>query len=286
MMSRNDMCWCGSGKKYKKCHWQQDTELEALRLKGMEVPPKRLIKNEADIDGIRAAGQFSKYLLDMVAPMVKPGVCSDDIDAFIYELTKEKGGYPATLNYKNYPKSCCISVNNVICHGIPGDWFLQEGDIANIDVTTYFEGYYGDTSRMFAVGDVKPEAAALVRVAQECMDKGIEQVKPFNRLGDIAWAIEKYASQYGYSVVRDYGGHGIGKEFHEDPFIFHFGPRERGMVLVPNMVFTVEPMINAGGYRCKLLKDKWTSVTADGSLSAQWEHTIRVTEDGAEILTA
>ena len=283
---RNEECWCGSSRKYKKCHQAQDERLEELYQRGIEVPSRDLIKTEADIEGIRRAGAITNAVLDIVAENIRPGITTEAINSWVHEATVERGGYPAPLNYKGYPKSCCTSINDCICHGIPSpDTVLKEGDIVNVDVTTVYQGYYGDASRMFIMGEVSPNAAKLVKVAEECLYLGIEQVKPFNRVGDIAYAVESHAKKHGFSVVREFGGHGIGKEFHEPPFVHHYGPRDRGMVLVPNMVFTVEPMINAGDFRLRILKDGWTAITRDGSLSAQWEHTVRVTETGYELLT-
>ncbi len=285
-INRNDPCWCGSGKKYKKCHMEQEQKLYEMKLRGIPVPGPEIIKKPEQIEGIRRAGQVSKTILDQLEPLIKPGVLTIEIDRFVHDQTITAGGVPATLNYKGFPRSCCTSVNEVVCHGIPQDYALKEGDIVNVDVTTIVDGFYGDISRMYFVGEPSPQARQLVEVTRECLNLGIEQVKPWNRTGDIGYAIEQHAKKFGYSVVRDYGGHGIGLGFHEDPFVPHYGGRNRGMVLVPNMVFTVEPMINAGDYRCRVLDDGWTAVTADGSLSAQWEHTVRVTETGVEVLTA
>jgi methionyl aminopeptidase len=284
-LNRNEPCWCGSGKKYKKCHLEMDMKLEQLGKKGDPVPSRSMIKTAEDIEGIRKACQLSKAVLEMVASRIKPGITTLQIDQWVYDYTILHGGYPAPLNYKGYPRSVCTSINNVVVHGIPDNTVLTDGDIINVDVTCIVDGYFGDTSRMFLIGDVSVEARQLVQVSRECLYLGIEQVKPFNRIGDIAYAIEQHATKYGYSVVRDFGGHGIGLAFHEEPFIYHYGARESGMILVPNMVFTIEPMINAGGPECRILKDGWTAVTADNSWSAQWEHTVRVTEDGYEILS-
>lgn len=284
-LSRNDPCWCGSGKKYKKCHLALDERLAEMELAGCPVPSRDLIKTEEQIEGIRRACQLSNQILDMVAVRIGIGVQTKEIDRWVHEYTVEHGAVPAPLGYEGYPCSVCTSINQVVCHGIPDETALQDGDIVNVDVTTILDGYYGDVSRMFLIGDPCPEARDLVRVARECLYKGIEQVKPFNRIGDIAYAIEQHANQHGYSVVQAYGGHGVGLEFHEEPFVQHYGAREDGMVLVPNMVFTVEPMINMGNYRCRRLDDGWTAVTRDGLLSAQWEHTVRVTEDGVDILS-
>jgi methionyl aminopeptidase len=214
------------------------------------------------------------------------GVTTNDIDRWVHEYTTAHGAIPAPLNYRGYPKSVCTSLNNVVCHGIPDDTVLRDGDIMNVDVTTILDGYYGDASRMWLIGHVSEEARRLVRVARECLYLGIEQVRPGNTLGDIGYAIQQHAERHGYSTVRHFVGHGTGVQFHEPPDVFHFGQPGTGMVLVPNMVFTIEPMINAGGFEIKVLEDGWTAVTADGSLSAQWEHTVRVTADGVEVLTA
>ncbi len=286
MLSRNDLCWCGSQKKYKKCHLAQDEKLDLMAKKGVRIPGREMIKTEEDIIGIKAACQISKKILDTLNSELAIGVNTNHIDKLVDTMTRDMGAYPAPLNYKGFPKSCCISVNEVICHGIPGDWQLNDGDIVNIDVTSYFNGYYGDVSRMFMIGDVDKEAKKLVEIAYECMMRGIEQVKPYNRLGDIAYAISEHAHYNNYSVVRDYGGHGIGKGFHEEPFVPHCGDQGTGMLLVPNLVFTIEPMINIGKEKCELLSDNWTVVTADRKLTAQWEHTVRVSESGFEILSA
>ncbi len=284
-INRNDLCWCGSLKKYKKCHLEQDERLDQLEQAGYEVPGRELIKKPEQIEGIRQACQLSKQILDSLEERIRPGVTTEQIDKWVHEYTVSHGAYPAPLNYKGFPCSVCTSVNEVICHGIPNATPLGDGDIVNIDVTCILNGYYGDTSRMFMVGTPSSQAQELVRVARECLYLGIEQVKPFNRIGDIAYAIEQHANQHGFSVVQTYGGHGVGIDFHEEPFVQHFGPKDDGMILVPNMVFTVEPMINVGSHKCNTLEDGWTTITVDGSLSAQWEHTVRVTDSGAEILS-
>jgi methionyl aminopeptidase len=284
-LSRNEPCWCGSGRKYKKCHMEQDARLEELAQAGYPIPPRKIIKTEAQIEGIRRACQLSKEILDMVDKRIKIGISTAEIDTWVHEYTIGHGAIPAPLNYEGFPRSVCTSINEVICHGIPDETRLQDGDIVNVDVTTILDGYYGDVSRMFLIGDPSPLARELVQVARECLYLGIEQVKPFCRIGDIAYAIEQHANEHGFSVVQEYGGHGVGLQFHEDPFVQHYGARDCGMVLVPGMVFTIEPMINAGRYECQRLADGWTTITADHSLSAQWEHTVRVTADGVEILS-
>lgn len=285
LLSRNEPCWCGSGKKYKRCHLEQDMKLQELKRNGYIVPGRNLIKTEEQIEGIRQACALSNEILDIVDKRIGPGMTTNEINELVHEYTLKKGAYPACLNYNGFPKSVCTSINNVICHGIPDQTVLKDGDIINVDVTSILDGFYGDTSRMFIIGEGSPEAQKLVKVTLECLYLGIEQVKPFNRTGDIGYTIEQYAKKYGYSAVQEFGGHGVGLKFHEDPWVPHYGKRESGMVLVPNMVFTIEPMINTGTHRCRILSDGWTAVTVDGSLSAQWEHTVRVTESGVEILS-
>lgn len=284
-LSRNDLCWCGSGKKYKNCHLKQDEKLIAMEDEGLIIPPREIIKTVEQIEGIRKSGEVTKLVLDMVGERIGEGVTTDEINTWVHEYTLKLGAIPAPLNYMGYPKSVCVSINEVVCHGIPSDRVLKNGDIVNVDVTSILNGYYGDASRMFIIGEASEKAVRLVEIAKECLYIGIEQVKPFATIGDIGYAIQKHAESKGYSVVREYGGHGIGLQFHEDPFVDHCGQKHTGVVLVPGMTFTIEPMINEGTYRCKVLEDGWTAVTADGKLTAQWEHTVLVTEDGVEILT-
>ncbi|HBK52401.1 MAG TPA: methionine aminopeptidase [Syntrophomonas wolfei] len=264
---------------------EQDLYLEDFKRRGILVPDRKLIKTEAQIEGIRRSCQLTKSILNLVEERIEAGISTAEIDRWVYDALTAAGAYPATLNYQGFPASVCTSINEVICHGIPSERKLKEGDIVNVDITSILDGYYGDASRMFMIGEVSAEAQKLVKIARECLYLGIEQVKPFNRIGDIAFAIEQYANKHGFSVVRDFGGHGVGLAFHEDPFVAHYGPRESGMLLVPNMTFTVEPMVNVGTYRCRKLDDGWTTVTADNSLSAQWEHTVRVSETGVEVMT-
>jgi methionyl aminopeptidase len=284
-LSRNDLCWCGSGKKYKHCHLKQDRQSSGRqRLMGGRSR-EIIIKTEEQIDGIRRASQLTRDILDMLEERIVAGISTEDINRWVHEYTLAHGATPAPLNYRGFPKSVCTSLNQVVCHGIPDGTVLREGDILNVDVTSILDGYYGDSSRMFLIGEVSDEACRLVEVTRECLNLGIAQVKPGNTLGDIGHAIQQHAESHGYSVVRDYIGHGTGVQFHEPPDVRHFGEPGTGVRLVPGMVFTIEPMINAGGYQVKLLGDGWTVETADGSLSAQWEHTVRVTEDGVEVLT-
>lgn len=280
-LPRNAPCWCGSGKKYKQCHLQSD-----LRQQRAPARAATLVKTPEQIEGIRASCQLTRDILDRLEGRIAAGVTTNEIDRWVYEDTVAHGGRPADLGYRGYPKSVCTSINNVIVHGIPDETPLRDGDILNVDVTTVLNGYYGDSSRMYLIGEVLPEARRLVEVTRQCLNLGIAQVKPGNAIGDIGHAIQQHAESYGYSVVRDFVGHGTGLEFHEGLQIPHYGRPGTGGVLVPNMTFTIEPMINAGRYEIKILDDGWTAVTADGSLSAQWEHTVRVTEDGVEVLTA
>jgi methionyl aminopeptidase len=283
-LSRNDLCWCGSGKKYKKCHLDSDMK-EGVSGEQFHIPPGVIIKNEEQIRSIRKSCQLTREILDMIQKRIRVGYTTNDINNWVHEYTVSHGAVPAPLNYNGFPKSVCVSLNNVICHGIPDDTVLKRGDILNVDVTTILDGYYGDAGRMYILDGASDKARRLVRVAKECLYIGIDQVKPYGDIGEIGYAIEQHAVKNGYSVVRDYGGHGIGLKFHEEPHVHHYGSRKRGIMMLPNMVFTIEPMINEGRYETRLMPDSWTAVTIDGGLSAQWEHTVRVSETGVEILT-
>ena len=286
LMDRNDLCWCGSGKKYKKCHLNFDEKLKRLELQGEEVPPREIIKNAVDIEGMKKAARINNAVLDLVGSHIKAGMTTEEINVLVHDYTVSQGGVPAPLNYEGYPKSVCVSINNVVCHGIPSeDTILKEGDIVNVDVTTIVEGYYADASRMYMIGEVSSEVKRLVEVAKECLEVGVAAIKPWGHLGDIGSAVHKHAKENGCSVVTDLGGHGIGKLFHEEPFVPHVGEEGEGMLLVPGMTLTVEPMINAGGYEVYIDdEDGWTVYTEDDSLSAQWEHTVLITETGVEII--
>ncbi|MEA3408108.1 MAG: type I methionyl aminopeptidase [Chloroflexota bacterium] len=245
-----------------------------------------IIKTEEEIEGIRKSSQLTHDILDMLEERIEAGITMGQIDRWVHTYTAEHGATPAPLHYHGFPKSVCTSLNEVVCHGIPSDErVLCDGDILNVDVTCILDGYYGDSSRMFLIGDITPEGRELVKVTKECLYRGIDQVKPGNRLGDIGHAIQQHAEAHGFSVVREFVGHGTGIEFHEPPNVYHYGDPHTGDRLEPNMVFTIEPMVNAGGHEIEALDDEWTAVTVDGSLSAQWEHTICVTEDGVEVLT-
>ncbi len=244
------------------------------------------VKTPAEIEKMRIAGRLAAEVLRMIAPHVRPGITTGELDRLCHDyIVNVQQAVPAPLNYKGFPRSICTSVNHQVCHGIPGDKQLKKGDIVNIDITVIKDGFHGDTSRMFFVGDPSIQARRLVEVTHECMLRGIAQVRPGTRLGDIGHAIQAHAEANGFSVVREYCGHGIGREFHEDPQVLHYGKPGTGMTLETGMTFTVEPMINAGRREVKLLPDNWTVVTRDHSLSAQWEHTVLVTDSGCEILT-
>jgi len=283
-LHRNDLCWCGSGKKYKKCHMESDL-VEGISSDVKKPPRGVIIKTKEQIDGIRKSCRLTRDILDMVASRITEGITTDEINDWVHRYTVSHGAVPAPLGYNGFPKSVCTSINNVICHGIPDSTRLKSGDIINVDVTCRLDGYFGDASRMFIIGEASEQAKNLVRVAKECMDLGIQEVRPYNDFGRIGQVIQKHASDSGFTVVRDYGGHGIGIKFHEEPHVHHYDNGLRGMLMYPGMVFTIEPMINAGKYQTDLLRDNWTAVTVDGSLSAQWEHTVCVTEKGVEILT-
>jgi methionyl aminopeptidase len=244
------------------------------------------IKTPDEIEKMRVAGRLAADVLRMIEPHVQVGVTTDELDRLCHEyIVNEQQAIPAPLNYKGFPRSICTSVNHQVCHGIPSDKRLKKGDIVNIDITVIKDGYHGDTSRMFYVGEPPILARRLTETAYECMMRGIAEVRPGTRLGDIGYVIQQHAEANNFSVVREYCGHGIGQRFHEDPQVLHYGRRGTGVELVPGMTFTIEPMINAGRKEVKLLKDNWTVVTSDHSLSAQWEHTILVTDTGHEILT-
>ncbi len=284
--NRNAKCWCGSGLKYKRCHLEFDEKLESLRLKGEIVPPREIIKSSEDIEGIRKSSEVNNGVLDLVASKIKAGMSTLDIDKLVYDYTVEHGAIPAPLNFEGFPKSVCTSINNEVCHGIPDEKIiLKDGDIVNVDVSTILNGYYSDASRMFMIGEVSEDAKKLVEVAKECMEAGIKAIKPWGHLGDIGAACQEVAHKNGYTIVRALGGHGVGNQFHEEPFVPHIGKKGTDMILVPGMVLTVEPMVNAGGYDVYVdAENEWTIYTEDDSLSAQWEHTVLITETGVEIL--
>ena len=249
------------------------------------MPGKELILNPEQIEGVKRSARVSVSIMDALEDFIREGITTEDINTIVHKMTIEAGGIPAPLNYEGFPKSVCTSINDVICHGIPDNTVLKSGDIINVDVTTILDGYYSDMSRMYMIGDVSDEARRLVEVTKECMDEGIRCIKPYMPVGEIGNVIHDIADKNGYSVVRALCGHGVGLDFHSDPVVNHFRTNKKTMILVPGMMLTVEPMINAGDFDCEILDDDWTVVTKDGSLSAQWEHTVLITENGAQIIT-
>ena len=266
---------------------EMDKIIMGWEAKGKLVPRRELIKQPEQIEGIRRAGKLNTAVLDHVAERIREGVSTEEINHWVHEFTIAHGGIPAPLNYEGFPKSVCTSINEVVCHGIPSNEdILEEGDIVNVDVTTILDGYFADASRMFIIGKTTPVKERLVRVAKECLDIGMEVCKPYCFVGDIGHAIQHHAHKNGFTVVRDLCGHGVGLAFHEDPDILHYGKKGSGMLLVPGMVFTIEPMVNQGDWHVFIDEDDgWTVVTEDELPSAQWEHTLLMTEEGVEILT-
>ena len=285
-IGRNDPCWCGSGKKYKKCHEEFDNKIAWYRSEGHVVPDHSMIKTPEQIEKIRESCKINVAVLDYVAENIRVGMTTQEIDDLVSQKTAELGGIPAPLNYEGYPKSVCTSINEVVCHGIPSDKVvLKDGDIVNVDVSTIYNGYFSDSSRMFCIGNVSPENRKLVDVVKECVELGLEKVQPWSFLGDMGQAVNDHAKANGYSVVREIGGHGVGLEFHEDPWVSYVSKAGTEMLLVPGMIFTIEPMVNMGTHRVFVDKeDDWTIYTADKKPSAQWEIMVLVTEDGHEVL--
>jgi methionyl aminopeptidase len=284
-VGRNAPCPCGSGLKYKKCCLRENggpaPDLAEIYLRKYGIR----LKKKSDIEGIRQAGQLVLDTLNLVESKITPGRVTDEINTLVHEYTIKNGATPAPLNYRGFPKSVCVSVNEVICHGIPGNRVIKDGDIVNVDVTSILNGYYADANKTFFAGNPGPEARKIVSIARECLRRGMAAVKSGNTLGDIGWRIQTYAEAQGCSVVREFVGHGVGLDFHEAPQVPHFGHQGAGVTLIPGMVFTIEPMINLGQKELRVLDDNWTAITRDGSLSAQFEQTILVTEDGYESLT-
>ena len=284
-VGRNDPCPCGSGLKHKKCCIGKSApgiaDLEATYVRKYNIR----LKKSADIEGIRKAGRLVLDTLDLLESEIKPGITTDDLNTLAHAFTIKKGATPAPLNYRGFPKSICVSVNEVICHGIPGNRVINDGDIVNVDVTSILDGYYADANKTLFAGVPDPDARKIVDIARECLRRGMSAVKPGNSIGDIGWHIQSYAESRGCSVVREFVGHGVGFGFHEAPQVPHFGNKGAGIGLIPGMVFTIEPMINLGKKELRILDDNWTAVTKDGLLSAQFEQTVLVTEDGVESLT-
>lgn len=284
-IGRNDACPCGSGKKYKNCCMGRSAPPPESLRKSYQKRYNIRLKTAADVEKIRAAGQLVLATFAEVEKILGPGLVTDEINTIVHDFTVGHGATPAPLNYRGFPKSVCVSINDVICHGIPGPRVLKDGDIVNVDITSILDGYYADANKTFFIGTPGEDARKIVDVARTCLKEGLAMVRPGNCIGDIGWAIQQYAESQNCSVVREFVGHGVGFQFHEAPQVPHFGRRNTGVPLVPGMVFTVEPMINLGHHQLRILEDKWTAVTADGSLSAQFEQTILVTEDGYESLT-
>ena len=284
-IGRNDACPCGSGKKFKNCCMGQSSPPpESLR----KIYQKRYnihLKTDAEVEKIRQAGELVLATFAAVEAALRPGLVTDEINTIVHDYTIRHGATPAPLNYRGFPKSVCVSINDVICHGIPGPRILEDGDIVNIDITSILDGYYADANKTYFIGTPGEDARKIVHVARTCLKEGLSMVRPGNCIGDIGWAIQRYAESQGCSVVREFVGHGVGLQFHEAPQVPHFGRKNTGVPLAPGMVFTVEPMINLGRHQLRILEDKWTAVTADGSLSAQFEQTILVTDTGYESLT-
>lgn len=283
---RNDPCWCGSGKKYKKCHIDFDEKIEEFEGAGHIVPSHEILKNAEQIEKIKESAKINIAVLDYVAEHIKAGISTAEIDKWVYDITTKMGGVPAPLNFEGFPKSVCTSINNEVCHGIPSeDVIIKDGDIINIDVSTNLNGYFSDSSRMFCIGNVSEENRKLVEETKNAVYEGLKQVKPWGFLGDMGQAVNDYVRSKGYSVVREVGGHGIGLEFHEDPWVSYISKKGTEMLMVPGMIFTIEPMVNAGKPDIFVDEDNgWTIYTEDNSMSAQWEIQVLVTDDGYEII--
>lgn len=261
-------------------------KIKEYRAKGYKIPPLRVIKTAEQIEGIRESAKINTALLDYITENIREGLSTQDIDDMVYEFTTSHGAIPAPLNYEGFPKSCCVSRNMVVCHGIPSKKeIIKNGDIVNVDVSTIYNKYFSDASRMFMIGDVNPEWKRLVEVTKECLEIGLQVAQPWARLGDVGAAIQEHAEKNGYSVVRELCGHGCGVKFHEPPEVLHYGKKGSGELIIPGMTFTIEPMINMGKKDIYILENDWTVITADQLPSAQWEHQILITETGNEILT-
>ena len=282
-----DLCWCGSGKAYADCHSEIDAKIELYRKAGHEVPDREMIKTPEQIAGIREACKINTAVLDEVEKNIKTGMTTEEINTIVHEYTVSHGAIPAPLNFSGFPKSVCTSINDQVCHGIPSAQdVLKSGDIVNVDVSTIYNGYYADASRMFMIGKVDKKKQDLVAITKECLRRGLEAAQPWSFVGDIGAAVSGFAHKHGYSVVTEFGGHGVGIDFHEEPFICHVGKRKTGMLLVPGMIFTIEPMINTGKREVYVdAGNDWTVYTQDGGMSAQWEYTVLITETGNEVLT-
>jgi len=285
-IERNDPCWCGSGRKYKVCHERIDSKIAAFKADHHKVPPRSILKTPEQIEKIKESCKINIAVLDHLEKVVHEGMSTAEIDKIVYDMTTEMGGIPAPLNYEGFPYSVCTSVNNQVCHGFPSkDVILKSGDIVNIDCSTILNGYFSDSSRMFCIGEVSPEAKKLVDVTKEAVYKGLEEVKPWGFLGDMGQAVHDHCYANGYTIVREIGGHGVGLKFHEDPWVGYHTKRGTDMLLVPGMIFTIEPMVNEGKVEIfTSVKNDWEVFTKDGKLSAQWEIMVLVTETGHEVL--
>lgn len=285
-IGRNDPCWCGSGKKYKDCHLSLEEKLAQYRRNGVKTPVRSMLKTKEQIEGIRQSANINVAVLDYVAEHIGPGVTTEQIDQWVYEQTTHLGGIPAPLGYNGFPRSVCTSLNDQMCHGIPSaDDVLKEGDIINVDVSTIYKGYFSDSSRMFCIGTVSEEKRKLVDTARQCLEVGLKEVRPWGFLGDMGQAIHDFARENGYSIVREIGGHGVGLEFHEEPWVSYVSKKGSEMLMVPGMCFTIEPMVNMGRPDIFVDADNdWTVYTDDGLPSAQWEIQVLITENGYEVL--
>ncbi len=273
-LGRNDDCWCGSGRKYKKCHNAFDEKREEYKRRGILIPPRRIIKSPEQIQGIRESAKINIAILDYIDEHIKAGISTQEIDNWVSTITKKSGAIAATLNYEGYPKSVCTSINDVVCHGIPSkNEILKDGDIINVDASTIYKGFFSDSSRMYCIGNVSAEKRRLVDITKQSLEIGLQYVQPWRKIGDMGAAIHEFAMENGYTVVREIGGHGVGLEFHEDPWVSYVCPKDTGMLMVPGMVFTIEPMINMGKQEIYISEE-------DG-----WTVQVLVTEDGYEILS-
>lgn len=286
-IGRNSPCWCLSGKKYKQCHEAFDRKLLSMYNQGFEVPDHDLIKVPCEVEKIKESAKINMACLDAIEENIHEGMNTLEINDLVYDVTTKMGGIPAPLNYEGFPFSVCTSVNDQVCHGFPSkDVVLKSGDIVNVDCSTILDGYFSDSSRMFMIGDVKPEVKKLVEVTKECCDIGLKHVVPWEPIGNVGAAVKKYAHDNGYTVVREIGGHGVGLEFHEEPWVSFVSDPGEGMLMVPGMMFTIEPMINMGKHSIKTdVENGWEVSTLDGLPSAQWEYQILVTEDGYEMIS-
>ncbi len=287
MIGRNSLCWCGSGIKYKNCHMDFDDRIEEFKRRGAKVPEHRIIKTPEQIEGIRKSAVINMACLDYISEHIRAGISTQEIDDWVSRITKEMGGIPASLNYEGFPNSVCTSINSQVCHGIPSEEdILEDGDIINCDCSTILDGYFSDSSRMFIIGEVDDRVRQFVEDVKEAVNVGLREVRPWRFLGDMGSAVHEFCKSKGYTVVKEIGGHGVGLEFHEDPWVSYTSKPGTEMLMVPGMCFTIEPMVNMGKADIYIDADNdWTVYTDDDSLSAQWEVQLVVTEDGYELLS-